>query len=39
MKMKLLDSITIDEFLECEDLNKGSEEVQDLGKAADIIKR
>ena len=39
IKTKLLDSITIDEVLECEDLNKEAEEVQDLGKAADIIKR
>ena len=39
IKTKLLDLITIDEVLECEDLNKEAEEVQDLGKAADIIKR
>ena len=33
-----MDSITIDEVLECEDLNKEAEEVQDLEKTADIIK-
>ena len=38
IKTKLLDSITIDEVLECEDLNKEAEEVQDSEKAADIIK-
>ena len=36
---KLLDSINIDEVLECEDLNKEAEEVQDLERAAKIIKR
>ena len=39
IKTKLLDSITIDEVLECEDLNKEAEEVQDLERAAKIIKR
>ena len=39
IKTKLLDSLTIDEFLECEDLNKEAEEEQDLEKAADIIKQ
>ena len=39
IKRKLLDSIIIDKVLECEDLNKQAEEVQDLEKAADIIKR
>ena len=37
-KMKLLEPITIDEVLECEDLNKEAEEVQDLETAAEIIK-
>ena len=39
IKTKLLDSITIDKVLECEDLNKETEEVQDLERAAKIIKR
>ena len=39
IKTKLLDSITIDEVLECEDLNKEAEEVQDLERAAEIIKQ
>ena len=39
IKRKLLDSIIIDKVLECEDLNKQAEEVQDLERAADIIKR
>ena len=34
-----MDSITIDEVLECKDLNKEAEEVQDLKREADIIKR
>ena len=34
-----MDSITIDEVLECEDLNKEAEEVQDSERAAEIIKR
>ena len=38
IKTKLLDSITIDEVLECEDLNKEAEEVQDSERAAEIIK-
>ena len=32
-------SIIIDEVLECKDLNKEAEEVQDLKREADIIKR
>ena len=39
IKTKLLESITIDEVLECEDLNKEAEEVQDSERAAEIIKR
>ena len=39
IKTKLLDSITIDEVLECEDLNKEAEEVQDLERTAKIIKQ
>ena len=34
-----MDSITINEVLECKDLNKEAEEVQDLKRAAEIIKR
>ena len=34
-----MDSITIDEVLECEDLNKEAEEVQDLERTAKIIKQ
>ena len=33
-----MDSIIIDEVLECEDLNKQVEEVQDLEKAAEKVK-
>ena len=39
IKTKLLDSITIDEVLEFKDLNKEVEEVQDLKRAVEIIKR
>ena len=39
IKTKLLDSITINEVLESEDLNKEAEEVQDPKRAAEIIKR
>ena len=39
IKTKLLDSITIDEVLECEYLNTEAEEVQHLERAAEIIKR
>ena len=39
IKTKLLDSITIDEVLECEDLNKEAEEAQDWERAAEIIKQ
>ena len=38
IKTKLLESITIDEVLECEDLNKEAEQVQDSERTADIIK-
>ena len=38
IKKKLLDSMTIDKVLKCEDLNKEAEEVQDPEKAAKIIK-
>ena len=34
-----MDSIIIDEVLECKDLNKEAEEVQDSERAAEIIKR
>ena len=37
IKTKLLDSITMDEVFEWEDLNKESEEVQDPERAAEII--
>ena len=37
IKTKLLDSITIDEVLECEDLNKEAEEVQDSERSAEIL--
>ena len=39
IKNKLLDSITIDEFVEFDDLNKEAEETQDPEEAAKIIKR
>ena len=39
IKKKLLDSMTIGEVLECEDLNKQAEEVQDSEKAEEVIKR
>ena len=39
IKTKLLESITIDEVLECEDLNKEAEQVQDSERTAEIIKR
>ena len=39
IKTKLIDSITIDEVLECEDVNKEAEEVQDPEKAVEIVKR
>ena len=39
IKKKLLDSITIDKVLECEDLNKQAEQVQNSEKAAEIIKQ
>ena len=34
-----MESITIDEVLECKDLNKEAEEVQDLETTTEIIKR
>ena len=39
IKTKLLDSITIDEVLESEDLNKEAEEVQDPERAEEITKQ
>ena len=39
IKKQLLDSMIIDEVVEFEDLNKEAKEVQDLEKAAEIIKR
>ena len=38
IKMKLLDSMTIDEIVEFDDLNKEAEKIQDSEKAADIIR-
>ena len=37
IKTKLLESINIDEVLECEDLNKEEEGVQDSERAAEIL--
>ena len=39
IKMKLLNSMTIDEIVEFDDLNKEAEETQDPEKTAEIIKR
>ena len=39
IKMKLLDSMTIDEVVEFDNLNKEAEETQDPEEAAKIIKR
>ena len=39
IKKKLLDSMTIDEVVEFDDLNKEAEETQDPEEAAKIIKR
>ena len=39
IKKKLLHSMTIDEVVEFDDLNKEAEEIQDPEKAAEIIKR
>ena len=39
IKTKLLNSMTIDEIVEFDDLNKEAEETQDPEKAAEIIKR
>ena len=39
IKTKSLNSVTIDEVLKCEGLNKEAEEVQDPERAAEVIKR
>ena len=39
IKTKLLDSMTVDEIVEFDDLNKEAEKMQDPKKAAEIIKR
>ena len=39
IEKKLLDSMTIDEVVEFDDLNKEAEEIQNPEKAAEIIKR
>ena len=39
IKSKLLDLIIIDKALESKDLNKEVEEVQDLERAAEIVRR
>ena len=39
IKKKLLDSMTIDEIVEFDDLNKEAEKIEDPKKAAEIIKR
>ena len=39
IKTKLLDSIITGEVLECKDLNKEAEEVQNPERASEIIKR
>ena len=39
IKRKLLDLMTLDKVLECEDLSKQVEEVQHSEKAAELIKR
>ena len=39
IKTKLLEPITIDEVLECKDLNKEAEEVQDSERAAEIFRK
>ena len=39
IKKQLLHSMIIDENLECDDLNKETEEIQDPEKAAEITKR
>ena len=38
IKTKLLDSMTIDEIVEFDDLNKEAEKIEDLEKAVEIIK-
>ena len=39
IKTKLLDSMTIDEIVEFDDLNKEAEKIEDLERATEIIKR
>ena len=39
IKTKLLDSMTIDEIVEFDDLNKEAEKIEDPEKVAEIIKR
>ena len=39
IKRKLLDSMTIDEIVAFDDLNKEAEKIEDLEKAVEIIKR
>ena len=39
IKRKLLDSMTIDEIVEFDDLDKEAEKIEDLEKAVEIIKR
>ena len=39
IKTKLLDSMTIDEIVQFDDLNKEAEKIEDLEKAVEIIKR
>ena len=39
IKTKLLDSMTIDEIVEFDNLNKEAEKIEDLEKAVEIIKR
>ena len=39
IKTKLLDSMTIDEIIQFDDLNKEAEKIEDLEKAVEIIKR
>ena len=39
IKTKLLDSMTIDEIVEFDDLNKEAEKIEDPERATEIIKR
>ena len=39
IKTKLLDSMTIDEIVQFDDLNKEAEKIEDLEKAVGIIKQ